>query len=131
MNTFRVELLAGDRGETVEDVAGFVGEDASGSFGLLAGHEHVMTVLGLGLARLRLADGRCRYVGLPGGVLVFRDDVLRISTRRFVIGDDAAAIGGTLAREMHAEEDALAQTLRKLHRLEAEIVHRVAQLEKR
>ena len=38
-------------------VTSFVGEDASGSFGLLPRHDRFMTVLTFGLARLLLADG--------------------------------------------------------------------------
>ena len=129
MNTFRVHLLAGDRGRTVEGVASFVGHDATGSFGLMARHVRFMTVLSFGLARLRLADGLWQYIGLPGGLLYFVDDELRISTRRFVVGDDPSAIAGTLAQEMLAEEQALAKTRSKLRRLEAQMLERMAQLE--
>jgi F-type H+-transporting ATPase subunit epsilon len=129
MNTFEVQLLAADRGETIGDVASFVGEDASGSFGLMAHHQRFMTVLAFGLARLTLADGGKQYVGLPGGLLYFVDNELRISTRRYLIGTDAAAIGATLAQVMLAEEQALALTRQKLHRLEAEMLQRLAQLD--
>lgn len=129
MNTFGVQLLATDRGETIAGVASFVGEDASGSFGLMAHHQRFMTVLAFGLARLTLADGGRRYVGLAGGLLYFVDNELRISTRRYLIGTDAAAIGATLAQVMLAEEQALALTRQKLHRLEAEMLQRLAQLD--
>lgn len=128
MNTFRVELLAADRGQTIDGVASFIGEDTSGSFGLMAHHVRFMTVLTFGLARLRTADGAWQYAGLPGGLLYFVDNELRISTRRFVMGSDAAAIADLLAQEMLAEEQALAQTRRKLRRLEAQMLERMAQL---
>lgn len=128
MNTFSVQLLATDRAETIDGVAAFVGEDASGSFGLMAHHLRFMTVLGFGLARLTLADGSRRYLGLPGGLLYFVDNELRISTRRYLVGSDAAAIGRTLAQVMLAEEQALALTRQKLHRLEAEMLQQLAQL---
>jgi F-type H+-transporting ATPase subunit epsilon len=129
LNTFRLRLLATDRGETIEGVESFVGEDPTGSFGLMAHHVRFMTVLTFGLARLRLADGSRQYVGLPGGLLYFIDKELRISTRRYLLGSEAGAIAGALAQEMAAEEQALAQTRRKLHRLEAEMLERLAQLE--
>lgn len=129
MTTFPVHLLASDRGETIADVASFVGEDASGSFGLLARHQRFMTVLAFGLARLTLADGTRHYLGLPGGLLYFVDNTLRISTRRYLIGSDAAAIGSTLAQVMLAEEQALALTRQKLHQLEAQMLQRLAQLD--
>ncbi|MBL8348463.1 MAG: F0F1 ATP synthase subunit epsilon [Rubrivivax sp.] len=128
MNTFRVQLLATDRGQTLDDVASFVGEDETGSFGLMAHHVRFITVLTFGLARLRTADGSWLYAGLPGGLLYFVDNELRISTRRYVLGGDVAAIAGTLAQEMLAEEEALTQTRRKLRRLEAQMLERMAQL---
>lgn len=129
MNTFRVQLLAADRGQAIDGVASFVGEDTSGSFGLMAHHVRFMTVLSFGLARLRLADGVWQYLGLPGGLLYFIDNELRISTRRYVLGSDASAIAGTLAQEMLAEESALAKTRSKLRRLEAQMLERMAQLQ--
>jgi F-type H+-transporting ATPase subunit epsilon len=129
MNTFRVQLLATDRGQSIDGVASFVGEDASGSFGLMAHHVRFMTALTFGLARLRPADGGWQYLGLPGGLLYFVDHELLISTRRYVLGSDAAAIAGTLAQEILTEEQALAQTRRKLRRLEAQMLERMAQLE--
>jgi F-type H+-transporting ATPase subunit epsilon len=113
VNTFAVQLLAADRGERVDGVASFVGEDASGSFGLMARHQRFMTVLAFGLARL----------------LYFVDNELRIFTRRYLSGTDATAIAGTLAQQMLAEEQALAATRQKLHRLEAEMLQHMAQLE--
>lgn len=130
MNTFRVQLLAAARSETLEGVASFVGEDSSGSFGLQAHHVRFMTVLTFGLARLRMAGSDWQYLGVPGALLYFVDNELRISTRRYVMGSDAGAIAGTLAREMAAEEQALAQVRRKLRRLEAEILERMAQLDR-
>ena len=129
MNTFRVQLLGTDCGEAIDGVASFVGEDASGSFGLMAHHQRFMTVLAFGLARLTLADGSRQYLGLPGGLLYFVDNELRISTRRYLMGTDAAAIASVLAKEMLAEEQALALTRQKLHRLEAEMLQRMAQLD--
>lgn len=129
MNTFRVRLLATERGESIDELASFVGEDASGSFGLMARHVRFMTVLTFGLARMTRVDGSRLYAGLPGGLLYFVDNELRISTRRYLLGDDAAAIARAMALQMLAEEQALEQTRRRLHRLEAEMLQRMAQIE--
>ena len=130
MNTFQVRLFATERGETVREVASFVGEDRSGSFGLMARHLRFMTILTFGLARLTLADASRRYLGLPGGLLYFVDNELRISTRRYLLGPDPNAIADVLAQEVLAEEQALAQTRHKLHRLEASMLTRLGQLER-
>ncbi len=51
----RASAERGDCYERIDDVSSFVGEDDSGSFGLLARHDRFMTVLDFGLARLPLA----------------------------------------------------------------------------
>ena len=128
MNTFTVHLFAADRYERIEDVASFTGEDKSGRFGLLARHERCMTALTFGLARLLLADGSQEYLGFPGGLLYFIGDELRISTRRYLRDTDVERIAYALTRELLEEDRALHETRRKLHRLETEMLRRLAQL---
>lgn len=128
MNTFILHLFAADRYERIEEVVSFVGEDRSGSFGLLARHDRFMTALTFGLARLLLADNSREYLGLPGGLLYFVDNELRISTRRYLRDANAESIASALTRELLEEEQALNETRRKLHRLEAEMLRRLAQL---
>ena len=128
MNTFTLHLLAADRTEIIENVASFTGEDKSGSFGLLAQHDRFMTALTFGLARLALADGSREYLGFPGGLLYFVDSELRISTRRYLRDTDVGRITQALTRELLEEEQALEQTRRKLHRLETEMLRRLAEL---
>lgn len=129
MSLFTLHLLAADRGEVIENVASFNGEDTSGRFGILAHHERFLTTLDFGLARLRLGDGSQVYLGLPGGVLYFVDNTLRISTRRYLRDTDVTRIGQALTREMLEEEQALAGIKHKLHMLEAEMMRRLAFLE--
>lgn len=128
MNTFTLHLFAANRFERIDEVASFTGEDASGSFGLLAHHDRFMTALIFGLARLTLADGSREYLGFPGGLLYFVDNELRISTRRYLRDTNVERITQTLTRELLEEEQALEETRRKLHRLEAEMLKRLAQL---
>ena len=128
MNTFTLHLYAADRYERIDNVASFSGEDKSGSFGLLARHERFMTALTFSLARLTLADGSNEYLGFPGGLLYFIDNELRISTRRYLRDSDVERIARSLTRELLEEEQALEQMRRKLHRLEAEMFKRLAQL---
>lgn len=100
----------------------FVGEDASGAFGLMAGHERMMTVLDFGLARFRTADGPWHFLALPGGVLYFVENALYICTHRFIHSDDyqavAAAITGVLARE----EKELRVLRTSIERMEQEMI---------
>jgi len=128
MSGFTLHLYAADRYERIDEVASFVGEDASGSFGLLPRHDRFMTVLTFGLSRLRRADGAWEYLGVPGGVLYFVDNELRLSTRRYLRDTDARRIAQALAGELLEEEQAMGETRRKLHRLEAEMFKRLVEL---
>jgi F-type H+-transporting ATPase subunit epsilon len=128
MSTFTLHLYAADRYECIDEVASFVGEDESGSFSLLARHDRFMTVLTFGLVRLRRGDGPTEYLGLPGGVLYFVDNALYLSTRRYLRDTDARRIAQALAGELLQEERTLAETRRKLHLLEAEMLKRLVQL---
>ena len=82
MNTFVLHLQSGTQYERIDDAVSFVAADASGSFGILAGHARMMTCLATGLARFRTADGSWRFLALPGAVLYFVHNELYVNTRR-------------------------------------------------
>lgn len=130
MNVFSLHLLAAERSESCADVLRFVGADASGSFGLLAHHERFITVLVFGLARLQHGDGQWEYLGIPGGVLYFADNVCRISTRRYLRDRDVGAIARQLGSELLAEEQALAAQRSRLHHIENGLFRQLAELER-
>ena len=114
MRTFAIELSSQERAERIDDVVSFVGVDASGSFGILAGREPLATTLSWGLCSLRTADAKTRqYVAVPGGVLYFANDVLHLSARIYLRDDDPERIVGRLTDEMRAEEE----TSRDMHAL--------------
>jgi F-type H+-transporting ATPase subunit epsilon len=117
-------LLLQDSGhsERIAGVTSFVGEDASGSFGILAGHARMMTALAFGLARFRIGKSRWRYLALPGGLLYFRDDQLAITTRHYLMDDDYDPISGTLQTQLVAEEEQLEAMKRSLRHMEQELL---------
>lgn len=130
MNTFVMHLCAADRHERVDAVARFVGEDASGRFGILARHDRFMTTLTFGLARWKCATGDWEYLGLPGGLLYFRDDELRISTRRYLRDADPDRLARAVSLELLEEERALRTTRQTLHEIETEMLRRLTELER-
>jgi F-type H+-transporting ATPase subunit epsilon len=56
MKSFILKLQDATRSEEIEQVTSFVGEDLSGSFGILAGHARMMASLVIGLARFRIRE---------------------------------------------------------------------------
>lgn len=96
----------------------FVGEDASGSFGILAGHARMLTVLITGLARFRVGPDSWQYLAVPGALLYFRDNVLTLSTRRYLLDADYTRISQALQQQLLAEEEQLHSMTTSLHRME-------------
>lgn len=125
MNTFTLELHDATRSEEIKDVTSFVGEDNSGSFGILAGHARLMTSLVIGLARFRVSEGDWRYLAMPGGVLYFHDNVLMLNTRRYLLDDDYIRISQALQQQLIAEEEQLRSIKTSLHHMEEEVFKRL------
>jgi F-type H+-transporting ATPase subunit epsilon len=131
MTTFTLRILDSAGQHEFADVVSFVGEDASGSFGILASHARMMTSLVTGLASFRTADSDWRYVALPGAILYFDDDVLNLCTRRCLIGDDYDHISTALREQLLAEESKLTEMRQSLHRMEEEIFKRLWEMSKK
>jgi F-type H+-transporting ATPase subunit epsilon len=125
VNAFTLLVQDATNAQRFSGVTSFVGEDASGSFGILAGHARMMTTLVVGLARFRLGDDAWQYLALPGAVLYFADATLTLSTRRFLLGGDYTRISEELEQQLVAEEQALRTIKSSLHRMEEEILKRL------
>src|SRR3974390_656177 len=64
-------------------------EDDSGSFGILRGHEDLLTALNVSIVSWRDADDRVRYCAVRRGVLsVTGGSEIAIATREAIPGDD-------------------------------------------
>lgn len=128
---FVLHLESATQYERLERVTRFRGEDASGSFTLLARHARFITVLGFGMARFRTADGSWEYVAVPGGVVYFSDNELHLSTRRYLRDSDYTRVRQALQREFLAEEELLQEIKRSLRRMEEEMHKRLLELHRR
>ena len=125
MKSFTLQLQDATQSETIEGVTSFVGEDSSGSFGILAGHARMMTSLILGLARFRIGEGSWRYLALPKAVLYFKDNMLTLSTRRYLQDTDYMRVSQALQQTLLAEEEKLHTMKESLHRMEEAVLKRL------
>lgn len=125
MSAFTVSLQSALQCEQLEDIVGFVGEDATGSFGLMAGHSRFVTTLVFGLARLRYLDGRLEYLAFPGAVAYFAEDQLTLASRRYLRGEDYMQISGLLREELVAEERTLVEIKHSLAEMERSMLLRL------
>lgn len=131
MNTFTLLLHDATRSETIPGVSSFVGEDVSGSFGILAGHFRLMTSLVIGLARFRCGDQPWQYLALPGAVLYFYDNKLVLSTRHYLLDNDYMRISQALQQQLLAEEETLHNLKASLHQMEKEVLKRLWEMGRR
>lgn len=130
MDTFTLTLQSSDRFERIEGVESFVGEDATGSFGLWAHHERFMTALVFGLARYRRIGEPWQYLALPGALAYFLDNQLFISARRYIRDSDYNRISEALTEQLLKEEEMLAGLKQSLRRLDEEMLKRLLDIER-
>ncbi len=125
MKPFVLHLQSATQNERIENVTTFVGQDASGSFGIMAGHQRMMTPLLFGLARFRTGGSEWQFLALPGALLYFVDNELFLNTRRYLRDQDCTRITQALDEQLRTEEAALQQVKESLHRLEEEMFKRL------
>ncbi len=130
MKTFALHLESTTQYELVENIVSFVGEDASGSFGVLPGHARMMTLLNFGLARFRVLGEEWEYLAMPGALAYFLDGALYLATRHYLRGKDYDSIGTALRQELLVEEDNLQAVKQSLQRLEEEMFKRLWKLKR-
>lgn len=128
MNTFQLTLRDATRTVRFEHVSAFVGEDASGSFGIQANHERLMASLVFGLARFRLPDNQWQYLAMPGALLYFVNNEMTINTRRYLIDADYQRISTALQEQLLEEERTMKSMKDSLHHMEEEVLKRMWEL---
>jgi F-type H+-transporting ATPase subunit epsilon len=131
MNQFTLNLFDASHEQRFTGVTSFVGEDASGFFGIQANHARFMTTLVFGLARFRVAAEDWQYLALPGAVVYFIDNELTISTRHFLIDTDLERISTLLEQELITEEENLQSTKESLHKMEQAMLKRMLALKRK
>lgn len=127
MSTLKLVLLDYSGAAEIDGVCSFVGEDSSGSFGILPGHARFMTVLVAGLGRFRIGTA-WTYFAMPGAALYCRDDVLTLGTRRYFVDADYARITKALERQLLAEEQSLREVRESLRLMEEQMLKRLWEL---
>lgn len=131
MNSFVLNLFDTSHEQRIVGVSSFVGEDATGCFGIQAHHARFMTTLSFGLARFRLATEDWQYLALPGAVVYFNNNELTLSTRHFLIDTDLERITVSLEQQLIAEEENLYATRESLHKMEQAMLKRMVALKRK
>jgi len=130
MSAITLRLNSAVRSERINDVASFVGTDASGSFGIQPGRSRFMTILDYGLSRFRTQHGDWFYLACPGAVIGFADNQLTVNTRRYLCDPDYQRISALLAGQLATEEAALKSVKDNLQQLEQALFRRLRNLDR-
>lgn len=126
MKTFSLYLFDKGKSLHVDEVNGFVGEDASGAFGIMAGHVRMMTQLVAGLARFcRHGRETWEYLAATGAVLYFAGNRLQLVGNHFLVAEDEEAISRQLIEELLVEEAQLAEVRQSLRRMEEQLLRQL------
>lgn len=131
MSQFVLNLLDATHEQRIAGVTSFIGEDASGSFGIQPHHARFMTTLVFGLARFRVLAEDWQYLALPGGVVYFNNNELTLSTRHFLIDTDLERISLLLEQQLITEEENLRATRESLHRMDQVMLKRMVALQRK
>lgn len=125
MKEFTLVLRDTSQYKMIEGVTSFVGEDATGSFGILPGHGRMMTVLIFGLARFCVKKSSWQYLAMPGAVLYFVNNKLTLNSRSFLLSDDYDYLSKTLLQSLLTEEEKLSSIKNSLRHMEENILRRL------
>ena len=130
MGSFTLNLLASTQSERFENVESFIGEDASGYFGLQANHIDFMTVLIFGLARFRFQNNAWQYLALPSGLASFQGNELTISTRYFLIDTDFDKLSKLLEQRALQEQETMRSTRESLRGMEQLVLKKIREMKR-
>ena len=131
MSTAFVIDLYDDRHHTrLDQIIQFIGEDDSGWFGIKAHHQHFMTSLRTGLARLQHDDAHWEYLAFPGALLRFENNILTLVTRRFWRHDNVEHIRQVLSDNLQQEQQSSIQLRQSLAHMEENMLRRIQELQK-
>lgn len=101
-------------------------EDASGGFGVLAGHADFMTVLPASVLRWRPDATTTRFCALRGGLLtVTGGRAVAVTCREGLLGDDLDRLEAEVARMREVETDLDRRTRVEQTRLHAQAVRQL------
>jgi F-type H+-transporting ATPase subunit epsilon len=101
-------------------------EDASGAFGVHAGHADMVTLLSASVVRWRTPDGGEHYCAVDGGVLIVSGGTaVSLACREAVQGDSLEALEAQVRRARAEQLDAMRRARVEQTRLHAHAVRQM------
>ena len=128
-STFDIKILTPLEKVKIKNVTYFRGEDRSGSFGILANHIEFLTILTQSIAIIK-KDNFEEYIAFNKGVLIFKENLLTVTTRDFARSKDLKVLKNIIEEKSKKIEKEEALFRQNITRLEKEFIKRMIELEK-
>ena len=129
--SLHLEIVVPDATAAHCEAAEVIGVDATGSFGLLPGHEDFCAALVPSILIYRDQQDQEHYVAVDGGVLILEDDQVSVATREAVPAAEPARVANAVTAMLRARRDEEQEAGRAFRRLVAELLEQLPQLEDR
>jgi F-type H+-transporting ATPase subunit epsilon len=128
--TFGLQIIVPDAVVLDTRVIAVQAGDATGRFGLRAGHEPFVTVLSPSLLIYTDEKGRERYAAVDGGVLLLEGNRVSVVTWEAVLADRLEEVAERAAAilDIHQREERRARA--EFHELQTALVKQLAQVGK-
>lgn len=127
MKTFHLSVASAAQQYEAERVIHFVGSDASGSFGLLANAESLLTVLPFGMVRFQTEDQHWHYLAVPEAVLHFSANRLTLTTSNFIVSDNRQHMVQLLEESERAKHSVVSSARLTVRQLDQALMRRFLQ----
>ena len=129
MATMSLTVAVPERMLLETEIAKLTVDGPDGSFCLLPNHIDYATPLAVGIASYVDPAGGERFIALDRGILVKRDDEVRMSVRRAVVGGDLATLEETVRTTYRQQTREEKEARRASAQLQANFVRRFLDLE--
>lgn len=129
--TMRLRIVVPPRSLLDERIHKLTAPGRDGAFGMLPRHVDFATVLAPGVLAYVTADGREGFAGLDDAILVKRGDQIVVAAMDGGVGADLATLRGAVARQFMTRGSRESAARRALARLEASMIRRIIELERR
>lgn len=127
---FGLRILVPDAVVLDTRVTGVQAADATGRFGLRAGHEPFVTSLSPSLLVYTDEGGQERYAAVDGGVLLLEGNQVSVVTREAVLADRLEDIAKQAAAILDIRQREECRARAEFHELQTALVKQLAQVGK-
>lgn len=112
-------------------VSKITAEAENGSFGLLPRHQDFVTALAAGILTFTLPNGQEEFLAVDEGILVKQGADVRVSTRNAVLGQQLGELKHMIEERFKKLDKFEKKSRDTLYKMEADLVRRFLEFEKR